>query len=161
MLSDERLGLSFTIAAAPRQSSHSQVPSPAGLMTTFYFLRFEAPTTWRARSPYLYPPGTVWPSYIPKHWVPFLSLGTPRRATVEVSDPSSTRDSNDLNYQSSLHSLGAKCTENVSSIIEYSLVAGEATCPQSCSVTMAVVLSLIYIVVTWQWVYMSKYLAKL
>jgi hypothetical protein len=25
--------------------------------------------TWRARSPYLYPPGTRWPSYTPRHWV--------------------------------------------------------------------------------------------
>jgi hypothetical protein len=33
-------------------------PSPAGLMTIFYCLRLETPPTWRARSPYLYPPGT-------------------------------------------------------------------------------------------------------
>jgi hypothetical protein len=41
-------------------------PSPAGLVTTFYCLRFEIPSTWRARSPYLYPPGTGWPSYTPR-----------------------------------------------------------------------------------------------
>jgi hypothetical protein len=40
-------------------------------MTTFYCLRFETPPNWRARSPYLYPPGTGWPSYTPGHWVPF------------------------------------------------------------------------------------------
>jgi hypothetical protein len=45
--------------------------SIAGLMTRFYCLKFEAPPTWRARSPYLYPPGTGWPSYTPRHWVPF------------------------------------------------------------------------------------------
>jgi hypothetical protein len=33
-------------------------PSPAGLVTIFYCLRFESPPTWRARSPYLYPPET-------------------------------------------------------------------------------------------------------
>jgi hypothetical protein len=33
----------------------------------------ETPTTWRARFPYLYPPGTGWPSYTPGHWVPFTS----------------------------------------------------------------------------------------
>jgi hypothetical protein len=42
-------------------------PSPAGLMTTFYCLRFDTPPTWRATSPYLHtqeqggpvtPPGT-------------------------------------------------------------------------------------------------------
>jgi hypothetical protein len=43
-------------------------PSSAGLVTIFYCLRFETPT-WRARSPYLYPPGTGWTSYTPRHWV--------------------------------------------------------------------------------------------
>jgi hypothetical protein len=44
-------------------------PSPAVLVTIFYRLRFETPRTWRAKSPYLYPPGTGWPSYTPRHWV--------------------------------------------------------------------------------------------
>jgi hypothetical protein len=35
---------------------------------------FETPPTWRVRSPYLYPPGTKWPSYTPGHWVPFRLL---------------------------------------------------------------------------------------
>jgi hypothetical protein len=47
------------------------VPRPTGLMTIFYCLRFETPRTWWSRSPYLYPPGTGWPSYNPRHWVPF------------------------------------------------------------------------------------------
>jgi hypothetical protein len=42
---------------------------PAGLMTTFYRLRFETPPTWRARSLYSYPPGTGWLGYTPRHWV--------------------------------------------------------------------------------------------
>jgi hypothetical protein len=50
----------------------------------FYCLRFETPPTWRARSPYFFPPGTQWP------WVPFSSPPTTRRATVEVSEPAST-----------------------------------------------------------------------
>jgi hypothetical protein len=33
-------------------------PSPVRLVTIFYWLRFETPPIWRARSPYLYPPGT-------------------------------------------------------------------------------------------------------
>jgi hypothetical protein len=44
--------------------------------------------------------------------------------------------------------------ENVSSIIACSLVDGE-TCPQSCSLATAVVLSPVYTAVTWQWVFMS------
>jgi hypothetical protein len=51
-----------------RQQSFSG-PSPAGLMTTFYCLRFETPPTWRTRSLYLYPPGIGWPGYTPRHWV--------------------------------------------------------------------------------------------
>jgi hypothetical protein len=35
--------------------------------------------TWRTRSPYLYPPGTEWPRYIPGHWVPFPSPLTTHR----------------------------------------------------------------------------------
>jgi hypothetical protein len=51
----------------------------------------DPPPTWRARSPYLYPPGTGWPSYTPMHWDPFSSPPTTRRAVVEVFDPASTR----------------------------------------------------------------------
>jgi hypothetical protein len=55
---------------SPAQSFSS--PSPA----TFYCLRFETPPTWRTRSPYLYPPGTGWPSYTPRHRVHFSSPPT-------------------------------------------------------------------------------------
>jgi hypothetical protein len=64
------MGLSFTIAAGPRHRSHSQVRVPL-LMAIFYSLRFETPTSWRARSPYLYLLGTGWPSYTPRHWFIF------------------------------------------------------------------------------------------
>jgi hypothetical protein len=43
------------------------------------------------RSPYLYPTGTGWPSYTPRHWVPFSSPPTIRRAAVDVFEPASTR----------------------------------------------------------------------
>jgi hypothetical protein len=49
-------------------------PSPAGLMTIFYCIIFETPPTWRARSPYLGPPGTEWPSYTPGTGLPFRRL---------------------------------------------------------------------------------------
>jgi hypothetical protein len=55
----------------------------------YFTVSSETPPTWRARFPYLYPPGTGWPSYTPGHWVPFTSsLGT-RRALVEVFCPDS------------------------------------------------------------------------
>jgi hypothetical protein len=63
-----------------------------GTLPTFYSLRFETPPTCRARSPYLYSPGTGWPSHNPRHWVPFSSPPTTRRATVEVFESASTRD---------------------------------------------------------------------
>jgi hypothetical protein len=65
-------------------------PSPTELMTIFYCLRFETPPTWRAKSPYLYPPGTAWPSYILRLLVPFLSPPMTRRAMVEVFEPASS-----------------------------------------------------------------------
>jgi hypothetical protein len=40
-LSDERTGLSFIIAAGPRQDQSFSGLSPVGLATIFYFLRFE------------------------------------------------------------------------------------------------------------------------
>jgi hypothetical protein len=63
-LSDERAGLSFTIAADPRQRNHSRV---------------RVPWDWR---PYF----TVSDSR-----PPFSSPPTTRRATVEMFDPASTR----------------------------------------------------------------------
>jgi hypothetical protein len=60
----------------------------------FYCLRFETPLTWRARSPYLYPPRTEWPNYTPRHWVSFSSPPTTRSAAVEVFEPTSTRRNN-------------------------------------------------------------------
>jgi hypothetical protein len=88
-LSNERTGLSFTIAAGPRRLSHSRVRVPRDSWQ-YYGLRFETPPTWRARSPYIYPPRTEWPSYTPRHWVSFSSPPTTPRATVEVIDPAST-----------------------------------------------------------------------
>jgi hypothetical protein len=51
VLSDERTGLSFTIAAG----------FASAVILVFYCLRFETLPTWRARSPYLYRLGTGGP----------------------------------------------------------------------------------------------------
>jgi hypothetical protein len=48
--------------------------SPVGLATIFYSLRFDTPPTWRARPPYLYPPGTGWPFIPPSTGFPFRRL---------------------------------------------------------------------------------------
>jgi hypothetical protein len=49
------------------------------------------PPTWRVKFSYVYLPGKGWPCYIPRHWVPFSSPPTTRRATMEVFEPASTR----------------------------------------------------------------------
>jgi hypothetical protein len=64
--------------------------SPMGLITIFYYLRFDTHPTWRARSPYLYLPGTGWSRYIPKHRVPFSLPPMARRAMVAVFEAAST-----------------------------------------------------------------------
>jgi hypothetical protein len=66
--------------------------NPARFMTIFYSLRIATLPTWRARFPYLYPPGTAWPGYTPRHWVSLSLPPTTRRVTVELFDPTSTRD---------------------------------------------------------------------
>jgi hypothetical protein len=52
----------------------------------------------------------------------------------------------------SLYNPGTVRRGEASSIIACSLVAGEPTCPQSCPLATAVVLSPVYTAVTWQWV---------
>jgi hypothetical protein len=79
-LSDERTGLQFAV-----QSLNG--PSHSEPVTMLYCLIWDSPT-WRARSPYLYPAGTGWPSYTPGHWVPLTLSPTTRRAKVEVFYPS-------------------------------------------------------------------------
>jgi hypothetical protein len=44
----------------------------------YFTVSSETPKTWRARMPYLDPPGTGWPSYAPGRWVPFRSSFTTR-----------------------------------------------------------------------------------
>jgi hypothetical protein len=72
-------------------------PLPAVILGTesrttddHYCLRFKTPPAWRARIPFLYPSGTGWPGYNPRHWVLFLSPPTTCRAMVEVLEPPST-----------------------------------------------------------------------
>jgi hypothetical protein len=76
------MGVSFKIAARPRQRSLSQVRDKWDTWPHFTLSDSRLPQTWG--------PGTRWPSYIPRHWVPFSSPPTTRRATVEVFEPAST-----------------------------------------------------------------------
>jgi hypothetical protein len=80
------MGLPFTIAAGPRQRSHSQVRVPRDSWPHFT-VSDSILSACKAMSPYLYPPGTWWLVYTLRHWVSFSSLPTTRRATVEVFEP--------------------------------------------------------------------------
>jgi hypothetical protein len=72
-----------TIASRPCQSSHSWVEVPQN-SRPYFTVSSETPQTWKARSLYLYPPGTGWPSYTPGHWVPFCRLLRLAGTAVEV-----------------------------------------------------------------------------
>jgi hypothetical protein len=48
-------------------------------------------TKLEEQDPYLYPPRPGWPSYTPRHWVPFSSPPKTRRATVKVFELASKR----------------------------------------------------------------------
>jgi hypothetical protein len=83
-LSDERTGLSFTIAAGPRQGSHFQV-----------------------RVPY-----DSWPYFtVSDSRLPFSSPPTTRRTTVEVFDPASTRVWIECQSQSHIASDGQSVSQ--------------------------------------------------
>jgi hypothetical protein len=67
--------------ALPEQSLLGQSPAE---LTAIFTVSSETPPSWRAGSPYLFTPGTGWPSYTPGQWVLFLSPLTTCRATVKV-----------------------------------------------------------------------------
>jgi hypothetical protein len=87
-------------------------------MTIFYYLKFET-VTWKARSPYLCPPVTGWPSYTSKHWVPFSSPPTTCRATVEVFEPTSTVPSSQKARSKSRYIAWGDLRENTASNSSY------------------------------------------
>jgi hypothetical protein len=84
-LSDERMGLKFscTTGFGPCQSSHSRVRVTQN-SRPYFTVSFETTPTWKSRSLYLYPPGRGWPSHTHRHWVPFLSPLTTRRAMMDI-----------------------------------------------------------------------------
>jgi hypothetical protein len=72
ILSDEKMGLSFTTVRT-RRRSHSRVRFP-----------------WDS-SPYFTAPETGWSSYKPWHWALFSSPPMTRRVTMEVFEPAFKR----------------------------------------------------------------------
>jgi hypothetical protein len=84
------MGLSYTIAARPRQRSHSQVWVLPDLWPHFMVSDSRLPQPGGPGSRIYIAQKQGWPGYTPRHWIPFSSLPTIRRATVEVFDPAST-----------------------------------------------------------------------
>jgi hypothetical protein len=93
ILSDDRMSLPFTIAAGPRQSSHSLKSGTGSLGTHDHILLSQIRDSphRESQAPYSYPSRTEWPSYTHRHWVPFSSSPTTRRTTVEVFELASTK----------------------------------------------------------------------
>jgi hypothetical protein len=91
ILSDERTGLSFTIAAGPRHCSHSRVRVPRDSWPYFTVSDSRPPNLVGQVPAFVSPRNIHYSSYISRHWVPFSSPPTTRRATVEVFYPASTR----------------------------------------------------------------------
>jgi hypothetical protein len=135
--SDNKTGLSFTIVSCPHQRSHSRVRVPRDSWSYFTVsdLRLSQPGGPSSR---ICIPQERWSGYIPRHWLPFSSPPTTRRATVKVFDPACTRGSNSGCLRSSLYSLGAVPTENTaSSVVAYWLIAADVCLPQSFVATSA------------------------
>jgi hypothetical protein len=74
--------------------SLSKANKPLDILSAGLFNeQFQLHYTQRGSSVFI-SPGTGWPSYTPRHWVPFPSPPATRRATVEVFEPASTRAEN-------------------------------------------------------------------
>jgi hypothetical protein len=133
-------------------------------MTIFYCLRFETPPTWRARSPYLYPQEEGGPVIPPGTGFPFRRLLLLAGLRWRYSNPPPRGATNqqlesELLYDrlfTSNQFVLAPSPEKISSIFACSLVARETTCPQSCSLVTAVVLSRVYTALSWQWICISE-----
>jgi hypothetical protein len=59
-----RLQFLLVVGSAVILGSQSRVTRDHILLS-----QIQTPPVWRGRSPYLYPPGTGWPNYTPRHWV--------------------------------------------------------------------------------------------
>jgi hypothetical protein len=88
-LADERTGLPFTIVAV-LVSAFILSSESRGTLDNILLFQIRDSPTWTAMSPYLYPPGTGWPSCTPRHCVPFSSTPTTLSTTVGVLEPAST-----------------------------------------------------------------------
>jgi hypothetical protein len=85
------MGMSFTIAAGPRQRSHSWVRVPWDSFPHFTLSDSRLPQPAGPGPSSFIPQEEGGPVIPPRHWVPFSSPPTTRRVTVEVFDPAFIR----------------------------------------------------------------------
>jgi hypothetical protein len=87
-LSDVRMGLSFRSAAA---LVSTVILGSESSRTHAHILlsQIRDSPNLEGQVPYLYPPGTGWPSYTLWHWVCFSSPPMTSRVTLEVFEPAS------------------------------------------------------------------------
>jgi hypothetical protein len=85
VLSVERTGLSITIAADPRQLSHSRVRVPQDSWPYFTL------SNLLGQVPVFISPRKKVAQLCPRHWIPLSSHPTTRRVRVEILEPASVR----------------------------------------------------------------------
>jgi hypothetical protein len=95
--------------ALPEQSLLGRSPAE---LRPYFIVSSETPPTWRARFPYLYLPGTGWPSYTPGHWFPFCRLLRLEGLRWRYSNPPPYDSSWSLLL---VYSFGTNHTENTTS----------------------------------------------
>jgi hypothetical protein len=86
---DERKGLSFTVAAGLASAISIDPESHVSREHLLLSQIWDSPNL-EGQVSVCITPGTGWPSYTHSHWVPFLPPLTTHRATVDVSKPAST-----------------------------------------------------------------------
>jgi hypothetical protein len=90
-LSDERTGLSFTIAAGFARAVILGSKS-SGTHDQILLSQIRDSPNLEGQVPVFISPMDMVPNYTSRHWVPFSSPPTTRGATVEVFEPASTRE---------------------------------------------------------------------
>jgi hypothetical protein len=90
ILSNERMGLSFTIATG-LASAVILGSKSCGTHDHILLSQSRDFPNREGEVPIFISPGTGLPSCCPRHWVPFSSPPTTRRAIVEVFEPAFTR----------------------------------------------------------------------
>jgi hypothetical protein len=89
VLSDERRSVVYNYCW-PSPAKSFLARNPRGNHDHIFLSQIRDCPNLECQVPYLCPPGTRWPSYNHRHWIPFSLPPTTRRAEFHVFEPSST-----------------------------------------------------------------------